>query len=128
MWRLLQSVFDADREGLSLNGLGTRMSQLFSGFSYAALAVAAFSLLAGAPEDPAGDGVMKSREHAAAILALPFGQWLLVGGGAAGAGSRTVVIRGRIAEGDPRQARRQLLHRSHTFVGLDANTGGTGAG
>lgn len=83
MWRLLQSVFDADREGLSLNGLGTRMSQLFSGFSYAALAVAAFSLLAGAPDDPAADGVMKSREHAAAILALPFGQWLLVGGGLA---------------------------------------------
>ncbi len=83
MWRILQSVFDADHEGVSWNGLGTRMSQLFSGFSYAALAVAAFSLLAGAPEDPASDGVMKSREHAATVLALPFGQWLLIGGGLA---------------------------------------------
>jgi len=83
MWRVLQSIFDADREGVSMDGLGTRMSQLFSGFSYAALAFAAFSLLAGAPDDPARDGVARSREQAAAILALPFGQWLLVAGGLA---------------------------------------------
>lgn len=83
MWRLLQAVFDADHEGVSMDGLGTRMSQLFSGFSYAALAVAAFSLLARTPDDPAREGVEKSREQAAAVLALPYGQWLLIAGGLA---------------------------------------------
>jgi len=83
MWRILQSVFDADHEGVSWNGLGTRMSQLFSGFSYAALAVAAFGLMAGPPDDAAREGVAQSQARAAAVLALPLGQWLLVGGGLA---------------------------------------------
>ena len=83
MWRALQSVFDADHEGLSWKGLGTRMSQLFSGLSYAALAVAAFGLVAGAPDDAAREGVLQSQERAAAVLALPLGRWLLVGAGLA---------------------------------------------
>ncbi|NJC40324.1 hypothetical protein GGQ87_000582 [Brevundimonas alba] len=82
MWRLLQSVFDADHEGRSWNGLGTRMSQLFSAFSYAALAVAAFGLLAGPPDD-AADGVARSRDMASTVLDLPFGRWLLICGGLA---------------------------------------------
>lgn len=83
MWRILQSVFDADHEGRSWNGLGTRMSQLFSAFSYAALAIAAFGLLAGAPEDITADGVARSRDTASVVLGLPFGKWLLIGGGLA---------------------------------------------
>ena len=83
MWRFLQAVFDADHEGRSWHGLGTRTSQLFSGLSYAALAVAAFGLTAGAPADPARDGVVQSQAHAAAVLALPLGRWLLVAGGLA---------------------------------------------
>ena len=83
MWRMLQAVFDADHEGTSRRGLGTRMSQLFSGLSYAALAVAAFSLVAGAPDDPAREGVVQSQARAAAVLALPLGRWLLVAGGLA---------------------------------------------
>lgn len=93
MWRLLQAVFDADHEGLSLNGMGRRLSQLFSGLSYAALAVAAFGLMAGAPADPAGDGVAQSQARAAAVLALPLGQWLLVAAGLAifGVGVSNIV-------------------------------------
>lgn len=83
MWRVLQAVFDADHEGVSWNGLGTRMSQMFSGLSYAALSVAAFGLMAGAPADPARDGVVQSQARAAAVLALPLGRWLLVAGGLA---------------------------------------------
>ena len=83
MWRVLQAVFDADHEGTSWRGLGTRMSQLFSGFSYAALSVAAFALVAGAPDDPAAEGVVRSREQAEAVLSLPLGDWLLVVGGLA---------------------------------------------
>lgn len=83
MWRLLQAVFDADHEGRSWDGLGTRMSQLFSAFSYTALAFAAFSLLAGAPDDPVAEGVAQSQTHASTVLSLPFGKWLLVAGGLA---------------------------------------------
>ena len=83
MWRVLQAVFDADHEGTSWRGLGTRMSQMFSGFSYAALSVAAFALVAGAPDDPAAEGVVRSREQAEAVLSLPLGDWLLVVGGLA---------------------------------------------
>lgn len=81
-WRLLQTVFDADHEGLSGHGLRTRLSQGFSGLSYAALSFAAFSLLVQTPGvDPAAEGVERSREQAATVLSLPFGNWLLVGGG-----------------------------------------------
>lgn len=80
MWRLLQSVFDADHEGVSRHGLGTRLGQGFSGLSYAALSFAAFNLLVHAPDgDPAMEGVVRSREQAATMLSLPFGKWLLVG-------------------------------------------------
>lgn len=80
MWRVLQSVFDADHEGVGAHGLRTRMSQGLSGLSYAGLAFAAFNLLVHAPEgDPAIEGVIRSREQAATVLALPFGNWLLVG-------------------------------------------------
>ena len=82
MWRVLQAVFDADHEGVSRHGLTTRMGQAFSGFSYAALSFAAFSLLVHAPKgDPAVEGVIRSREQAATVLSLPFGKWLLVGVG-----------------------------------------------
>ncbi|MDP1913244.1 DUF1206 domain-containing protein [Brevundimonas sp.] len=94
MWRLLQSVFDADHEGTSHHGLRTRLSQAFSGFSYAALSFAAFKLLVHAPEgDPAVEGVIRSREQAATVLALPFGNWLLVGAGLAifGIGAGNIV-------------------------------------
>ncbi|HYC97626.1 DUF1206 domain-containing protein [Brevundimonas sp.] len=83
MWRILQSIFDADHEGRSWKGLGTRLSQLFSGLSYAAMAVGAFGLIAGAPADPARQGEVESQAYAAAVLALPLGRWLLVAGGLA---------------------------------------------
>lgn len=94
MWRVLQAVFDADHEGASRHGLATRLGQAFSGFSYAALSFAAFSLLIHAPEgDPAVEGVIRSREQAATVLALPFGKWILVGAGLAifGIGAANVV-------------------------------------
>lgn len=93
-WRVLQSVFDADHEGTSRHGLSTRLSQGFSGFSYAALSFAAFSLLVHAPKgDPAIEGVVRSQQQAATVLSLPFGKWLLVGVGLAifGIGVANVV-------------------------------------
>ncbi|GAA0870509.1 hypothetical protein GCM10009116_23450 [Brevundimonas basaltis] len=78
VWRMLQSVFDADHEGLSLHGLGTRSGQLFSGLSYAALTFAAFTLFAGPRAPEASEGVTRSQERASMVLDLPFGRWLLI--------------------------------------------------
>ena len=83
MWRVLQAVFDADHEGTSWRGLGTRMSQLFSGLSYAALAFAALTLFAGPRAPDPSEGVAESRERAAMLLDLPFGRWLLIAAGLA---------------------------------------------
>lgn len=93
VWRLLQSVFDADHEGTSWRGLGTRMSQLFSGLSYTGLAIAAFVLFAGPRAADASEGVERSQERAAFMLDLPFGRWLLVAAGLAifGVGIANVV-------------------------------------
>ncbi len=83
MWRILQSVFDADHEGTSWRGLGTRMSQLFSGLSYAGLASAAFALFTGPRAADASEGVERSQQRAAFLLDLPFGRWLLLAAGLA---------------------------------------------
>ena len=83
LWRVLQAVFDADHEGMSRHGWGVRASQAFSGFAYAALAFTAFRLLLGEPEEQASAEVEKSREQAALVLDLPFGDLLLVGVGLA---------------------------------------------
>ncbi|MBX9459916.1 MAG: DUF1206 domain-containing protein [Brevundimonas sp.] len=93
LWRMLQSLFDADHEGTSRHGLMTRMSQLFSGLSYAALALAAFVLFAGPRASDPSQGVAESRERAAMMLDLPFGRWLLIAAGLAilGIGVANVV-------------------------------------
>ena len=82
-WRILQAVFDADHEGTSREGIGRRMSQGFSGLAYGVMAVTAFRFIADLPEDPQTKAVVDSREHAATVMALPFGHWLLVGAGLA---------------------------------------------
>ena len=64
-WRMLQAIFDADHEGTSRHGLMTRMSQLFSGLSYAALAFAARSRLSATPSEGAGARGPANRVRAA---------------------------------------------------------------
>lgn len=93
MWRGLQAVFDADHEGRSWRAIGTRTSQAVSGLSYAALAASALRLMVVPPPDPAAEGVVRSQEQAAAVLALPFGNLLLIIGGLAifGIGAANIV-------------------------------------
>lgn len=83
MWRMLQAVFDADNEGKTRHGLMTRAAQFFSGLGYAAMAVGAFGLLGDKPGDARAEGVEASRETAQAVMALPWGDWLLTAGGLA---------------------------------------------
>lgn len=80
-WRVLQAVFDADHEGTSREGLGTRFSQAISGLAYATLAISAFRLLWRTPRDPFALDVASSHQQAARVLALPFGHWLLIASG-----------------------------------------------
>lgn len=80
MWRVLQSAFDADHEGTSLQALGTRLGQFASGVGYSALAFVAFALFAG-PRTEAGDEASRNQERAAMVLDFPFGRWLLLAAG-----------------------------------------------
>ncbi len=81
LWRVLQSVFDADREGTEPKALAMRAGQAVSGIFYGVLASAVFELLDEFPTDPASDDVAENQEKAAALLTLPFGDWLLLGVG-----------------------------------------------
>lgn len=78
-WRFLQAVLDADNEGRSWQGLNTRASQGFSGLGYAFLALSAFGLLFHTPPDPAAAEAQQGLVQARRVLALPFGDLLLVG-------------------------------------------------
>lgn len=83
MWRLLQSIFDADHEGSDREGLMTRASQFFSAIGYSALAFNAFALLFRAPSDPAMADIVRSHQQASTVLDLPYGRWILIGVGLA---------------------------------------------
>lgn len=83
MWRMLQSVFDADHEGTSRQGLSRRLGQAFSGFSYAALAFSAFHYMARKPQTTEAGDVEASRERAQTVMSLPFGDELLMAAGVA---------------------------------------------
>ncbi len=93
MWRVLQAVFDADHEGTSRAGINQRLGQAISGLAYAALAVSAFRLLWHTPRNPLAVDVASSHHQAARVLALPFGQWLLVAGGVFLFGIGVVTVR-----------------------------------
>ena len=81
LWRVLQAVFDADREGNSPKALMLRAGQAVSGLFYGLLAATVFELLDEIGSDPSADDVAENQEKAAMLLDLPFGDWLLIGVG-----------------------------------------------
>jgi hypothetical protein len=81
LWRVLQAVFDADHEGRSRRAVMLRLSQGFSGMAYAGLTLSALRMIVDRPENAAARDVAQSRETAAAVLAAPFGDWMLVAAG-----------------------------------------------
>lgn len=77
LWRALQSVFDADRQGTSPAALFARAGQAVSGLVYAALAVSTFGLLD--TLDDLGDDDREATEAAVArALTVPGGELLVV--------------------------------------------------
>lgn len=79
IWRLVQAIGDADRHGTDARGLAVRSGLLASAVTYGLLAVFAVSLIFG--WGTGGQGDSDKQEWTARLLALPFGQWLVVGVG-----------------------------------------------
>lgn len=78
LWRALQAVFDADHEGDNLKGWAIRGGQALSGLFYALLATTVFEYLDEYGPRPAAEDVAENQDKAAALMGLPFGQWLIV--------------------------------------------------
>ena len=101
-WRLLQSGFDAERQGTSPKALAARAGQAVSGVVYGTLGFSVFSAMdllddLADPEEGASE-----QEAAAQALAIPGGEWLIIGVGvfilAAGLANLAKAIRGGLAE------------------------------
>jgi hypothetical protein len=78
LWRVLQAVCDADHEGADLKGWSIRAGQALSGLFYALLASTVFEYLDEYGPRPAAEDVAENQDKAAALMDLPFGQWLIV--------------------------------------------------
>jgi len=81
LWRILQSVFNADNEDASISGWVARAGLALSGAVYALLAIGVFELLDEVGPESGAAEVAENQEKAAAVLTLPFGDGLLIGVG-----------------------------------------------
>ncbi|WP_340646319.1 DUF1206 domain-containing protein [Phenylobacterium sp.] len=80
-WRLLQSAFDADRQGASLRAIGSRLGQAVSGVVYGALGASVFGLIDTLEDLTEADDEAETRRTVAAVLDLPGGELLVAGAG-----------------------------------------------
>ena len=78
LWRVAQSVLDADRQGTSKKALANRAGQAISAVIYSGLALSCLEALDGLEEGLDGGDAQEMRE----LLALPWGEWLLLAMGA----------------------------------------------
>ena len=78
VWRGLQAIFDADRQGASPKGIAVRIGQAVSGLIYGGLGLWALELLD--EFEDVGEAYEEQAAHraAAAVLALPYGEILLL--------------------------------------------------
>ena len=81
-WRALQSLFDADRQGLSLAAIGSRAGQALSGLIYGAMAASIFDLIDALHDIRHQGEQAKTRETVAAVMTWPMGSTLIIGLGA----------------------------------------------
>ena len=80
-WRVLQSVFDADRQGVSLRAIGSRLGQAVSGVVYGALGISVFGLLDTLEDLTEADDQVQTRQAVATVLDLPGGELLIAAAG-----------------------------------------------
>jgi len=81
VWRILQAIFDADRQGTGRKALMARAGQALSGLFYGTLAVSVFEFLDEVNANPTVEDVAENQEKAATLLSLPFGALALLGVG-----------------------------------------------
>ncbi|QQQ18079.1 DUF1206 domain-containing protein [Brevundimonas vitis] len=81
VWRVLQAVFDADREGRDSKALMLRAGQAMSGVFYGLLAAGVFEILDEFGRTPSRDDETENQQKAAMLLDLPFGDLMLIGAG-----------------------------------------------
>lgn len=77
-WRVLQAIFDADREGATPRALLLRTGQAVSGVFCGVLASGVFELLDEVRPHMATEDVVENQRKAEILLALPFGDALLI--------------------------------------------------
>ncbi len=77
-WRGLQAVFDADRHGTRPKGWAIRVGQAISGVIYGALAWSAFELLDQFEDVGEADEDQSAHALAAGVLAMPYGDLVLL--------------------------------------------------
>jgi hypothetical protein len=75
VWGFVRAIFDPLNRGKDANGILDRLGFVWSGISYAALAVFAFQLFAGSGQIAARDSTQTT---IARILAYPAGEWAAV--------------------------------------------------
>jgi len=76
VWRAAQVFLDADRQGTRPKAIASRVGQAISGLVYGGLSLSVFELLDEVEDHLEGEA--EARQQAAAILAMPGGQWVLV--------------------------------------------------
>lgn len=92
LWRLAQSVLDADRLGNSLSKLGRRAAYLVSGIINAGLAFFAVTLALGLGLNSMRDEESSLDSWAYRLMSLPYGNWLVMTAGSAVIGSGVFLL------------------------------------
>lgn len=81
VWRALQTIFDADRQGEDAKGWAVRLGQALSGVIYGLLAWSILELLDGLEDVGEADEGAETQQVAAGVLTLPHGDWILLAAG-----------------------------------------------
>jgi hypothetical protein len=80
LWNVVSAIFDLEKRGTDARGVGTRLSFLLVGGSYAFLGWAALELLLGSASAGGGSDSL-ARDWTATFLDLPYGVGLVVAAG-----------------------------------------------
>ncbi|MDO1559650.1 DUF1206 domain-containing protein [Brevundimonas sp. 2R-24] len=78
LWRAIQAIFDPDRHGTGAKGLAKRGGQALSGVFYGVLAATVFEYLDEYGGRTEAEDTAENQQKAAEVLALPFGEALLI--------------------------------------------------
>ena len=77
-WRLLQSVFDADRQGAKLKALATRAGQAISGVVYGSLGLSVFGLLDALEDLREVDDRAQTQAKIQEVMQMPGGELMIL--------------------------------------------------